>query len=345
MRFSVLVPVYNVENYLEQCLDSIIAQTFKDFEIILADDGSTDNSGKICDEYSKRYPDIVKVYHKKNEGLLLTRRFELKKSIGEYIIFVDSDDYVSKDLLSIVNDTIKKYKCDMVVYNFNRFIDGEKKFTSPKIKYPSGTVFEGENKHILFEDFLLNHTFVNMWVKAVKRTAIDIEFDYTYWNSSICEDVIQSFALFNKASKIVYIDKKLYFYRKNRNSMTMQIKADAYKGYLSMCDKSLEYINIWQMSQSIKEDFAVRQVSKFYYFLRNLEKTSREIGNKKLLIDTIIDLSNDEKFRMLLELYNSENIKLNLKIRLNLFKIFMWKKNSYYAYKLIKLSNLFEGKF
>lgn len=89
MKFSILVPVYNVERYLEECLNSLINQTFKDFEIILVDDGSTDRSGQICDQYQKNYSNVnISVLHKKNEGLVSARRAGIKIAQGEYSVFV-----------------------------------------------------------------------------------------------------------------------------------------------------------------------------------------------------------------------------------------------------------------
>ena len=90
MKFSVLIPVYNVEGYLEKCLDSIINQNFDDYEIIIVDDGSTDQSGVLCDTYRKRYPNKITVIHKKNEGLMLARRDAIRMAKGEYFIFVDT---------------------------------------------------------------------------------------------------------------------------------------------------------------------------------------------------------------------------------------------------------------
>jgi len=100
MKYSILVPVYNVEKYLCQCLDSLVSQTYRDFEVILTDDGSTDASGRICDEYAKQYPEIFRVFHKQNEGLLMTRRFSLRQAKGEYVLFVDSDDYIEPGTVS-----------------------------------------------------------------------------------------------------------------------------------------------------------------------------------------------------------------------------------------------------
>ena len=92
MRFSVLIPVYNVEKYLDQCLTSVLTQDYSDFEVVLVNDGSTDQSPIICQKYAESDP-RVKYYDKNNEGLLLTRRYSIKRASGEYIVFLDSDDY------------------------------------------------------------------------------------------------------------------------------------------------------------------------------------------------------------------------------------------------------------
>lgn len=343
MKFSILIPVYNVEQYLRECLDSVIKQTFKDFEVILIDDGSTDNSGKICDEYVKKYPNIIKVFHKKNEGLLLTRRFGLKKAQGEYIIFVDSDDYISTDLLKEVTNVLKKDNYDIVIYNFYRFIDKSNKFETIKISYEDGTIFDDKNKYELYNEFIINHIFTNMWIKAIRKEIIDIETDYERWNTSKCEDVVQTFPLFDKAKRIIFIDKKLYYYRKNINSMTMQTKVSDYKDYLVCMDRTFQYIDIWKIESKIKGFFIEKQLSHFYSYLRNIERKSKEIQDNQLLNITIDKLMKDIRFQKILNLVQIKKGKLNFRMRLILFKFFMLRKNRYLVSKLIQTSNLLGG--
>ena len=107
MKFSIIVPVYNVEKYLEECLNSLLEQKFKDYEIILVNDGSTDNSGKICQHYSN-LSDKIKVYNKSNEGLSCARNLGIEKSSGDFLIFVDSDDFIKKDILEDIASKINK---------------------------------------------------------------------------------------------------------------------------------------------------------------------------------------------------------------------------------------------
>ena len=101
MTFSIIIPVYQVEKYLYQCLDSVINQSFTDYEVILIDDGSIDTSGIICDEYRMKYPNI-QVIHQKHSGVSIARNNGINKAIGEYQIFIDSDDYIAKDSLKII---------------------------------------------------------------------------------------------------------------------------------------------------------------------------------------------------------------------------------------------------
>lgn len=117
---SIIVPVYNVELYLAECVESLINQTYKDIEIILIDDGSTDTSGQICDEYGKK-DDRIKVYHIKNSGPSVARNYGLEKSLGSYVMFVDSDDWIKQDTLKKCYELIKVNDSDIVVFNLCNF--------------------------------------------------------------------------------------------------------------------------------------------------------------------------------------------------------------------------------
>ncbi len=141
-KISVIIPVYNVENYLRECVDSVLNQTFSDYEIILVDDGSTDISGKICDKYAVK-DDRVNVIHKKNGGLSNARNVGLKKAVGEYIYFLDSDDYIKTDALEKLYNTAISEKADVV------FFDGDVFFTDCKpfevMGYERGRKYELDN--------------------------------------------------------------------------------------------------------------------------------------------------------------------------------------------------------
>ena len=122
VEYSVLLCVYNTSEKLTECLDSILAQTYKSFETVIIDDGSTDGSGGICDEYAER-DHRVRVIHKENEGLALARRDALENAAGRHALFVDSDDRISPLLLEKIDSAFEKYRCDMVCYDIGYFYD------------------------------------------------------------------------------------------------------------------------------------------------------------------------------------------------------------------------------
>ena len=116
---SVIVPVYNVEKYLPQCLNSIINQTYKNIEVVLVDDGSTDDSGNICEEYKKNDERII-VVHQKNSGLSAARNVGIEISTGEYITFIDSDDYISPDYIENLYSALEQYSADIAICDLKK---------------------------------------------------------------------------------------------------------------------------------------------------------------------------------------------------------------------------------
>ncbi len=121
---SIIIPVYNVERYLRECIDSIIAQTYKNLEIILVDDGSSDKSGEICDEYSKK-DSRIKVIHKKNGGLSDARNVALDITKGDYIGFIDSDDYIEKDMFQILYNLAEEYNAEISSISFYKMLENK----------------------------------------------------------------------------------------------------------------------------------------------------------------------------------------------------------------------------
>ena len=119
---SVIVPVYNVEKYLARCLDSLLGQTQPDIEILVVNDGSTDTSGRIVDEYAQKYPDRIRAFHMENEGVSAARNRGVAEAEGKYLTFVDSDDYVTVDYLELMVEAAEKNHADLVVQGF-RMVD------------------------------------------------------------------------------------------------------------------------------------------------------------------------------------------------------------------------------
>lgn len=253
MKFSILVPVYNVEKYLEQCVDSLLLQDYNgEYEIILVDDGSTDSSGKICDKYAYENSEIIKVFHKRNEGLVSAREVGIEKATGEVCLFVDSDDFVEANLLSTVERAFDSNSgSDIIIYSYWYYNDGiktERKIRLPEIK----TVYEDEKKNELYSNLLFSTNTTPIWTKAVRTNILRQDAtDYSlYYKKNMAEDWFRSVNLINIAKKIIYIDVPLYNYRTNAQSLSRSFSAEGIekKNILYVYDRLTELLPIWGMN-------------------------------------------------------------------------------------------------
>ena len=221
IKFSVLVPVYQVEKYLEECIQSILAQTYPNWELILVNDGSTDRSGEICDRYAEKYANI-RVIHKENKGILHTRRVGISNARGEYLVFLDSDDTLKQHALETIFRTIEKYDCDCVIYGMEHFLD--EKVIGYSAKEDESYITD---KRELYKKCIMGY-YVNLGRKAARKTVFKgTEADYEpYFPIAIGEDLLQSIEIIAGSTDIAFIGDRLYRYRKNPESVmnTMTIK-------------------------------------------------------------------------------------------------------------------------
>lgn len=236
MLFSIIVPVYNVRNYIEECLQSAVSQA-ADFplgaEIILIDDGSTDGSGEICDQYAVRYPEIIKVIHQENQGLLLTRRRGFKEAEGEYIINCDSDDKLSQDCLSELAEMISRFGADVIFYNVTAFESGRESQWTENI-FTNDLCAMVDSGQVL-DNYLLTYECVSMCCKAFRRSCLDINMDYSkYRRLNMGEDTLQSAEIYSRACTYAYLNKTLYYYRLTVG-MTSKFAKDYYFQFKKVC--------------------------------------------------------------------------------------------------------------
>lgn len=260
--FSILIPVYNVERYIEKCLNSIINQTFEDFEVILMDDGSPDLSVEICQSFlnkDKRF----RLFHQGNKGLLLTRRELFKLANGDFVISLDSDDFFETDTLKILHDTILKYKCDMVLFRHNLTNDQGTKIGESKILFPENRIFDENNKNEILERFFTSSSINSMCFKVVKREIIDINEDYSIYKDVKGEDALQSVAMFRNAKIIVSINNCLSNYRSAQNNRSNNFKSKYLYDLFIVREKLYEYLIEQQYDDNKTDGF-------FNYFLATL---------------------------------------------------------------------------
>lgn len=303
MFFSILVPVYNTSKYLHECVESILAQSFADFELVLLDDGSTDSSGAICDEFAAK-DSRVRVIHKANEGLMMTRRRGFREAKGDYCICVDSDDRLwCADALQKIHDMIEKTGCDLVIYNYVYGAGGGRpERTSSLLDCEDGHVFEGSEKMRLYEKLLTTNNMNNMWIKCPARHMVDTEVDYGQWKKEICraEDLFQSYPMLDRACQVAYMTEPLYYYRWTPGSIGNQAKFGYYDSLRCIYQRENEYMAKWNISDAVRETAAARQLTGLINVAVKCCATSRKNGTMEQWKAFALKMSADPFFREIL---------------------------------------------
>ncbi len=221
MRFSIVIPVYNTQNYLNNCINSIVGQTINDFELILVDDGSTDESGKMCDEWAIK-DSRIKVHHQINCGVSYARNKGIQLAIGEYVAFVDSDDLVANNWLETLEIEAHKNNCDIICYRFNNSnIDDDfcvKDFVANS----------KEELRLKYNDIF--EVGVGMvWTQAYKNALL--KNNNIIFNSAVAlnEETFFNLNCFAKMKSFQYINKVLYYYTENQGSSSRKGNVDYLK--------------------------------------------------------------------------------------------------------------------
>jgi glycosyltransferase involved in cell wall biosynthesis len=214
-KISVIIPVYNTEKYLYRCIDSVIKQTHKNLEIILVDDGSTDNSGKICDWY-KNKDSRIRVIHKKNAGQSSARNIGIELATGDYIVFVDSDDWIAENIYEHCIELAETKKCDIVDFKVVFTSDETKKF-EPKTVYTTELI---EGKEILRNYLLKGQTEVAPFSPCRKLYKRSLFQTIRFPEGKINEDIATNYRILMNCRKLVVTNKIGYYYFQNSASTT-----------------------------------------------------------------------------------------------------------------------------
>lgn len=218
---SVIIPVYNVKEYLNRCINSIINQTYQNLEIIIIDDGSTDGSDKICDMY-KRKDKRIKVFHKKNGGLSDARNYGLKFATGEYIAFCDSDDFIDKRMYEILHKKLIENNADICISNYYKFSKDEEIENDYDYEKNDKTIIYNKKEMFdhLYDNYLLSMV---AWNKLYKKNIFD---NLRYPKGKLVEDVALAHYIYNECNIIVITSLQLYFYYKRETSILGTVKVN-----------------------------------------------------------------------------------------------------------------------
>ncbi|MDR0312079.1 MAG: glycosyltransferase [Treponema sp.] len=263
--FSIIIPVYNDNKNLPRCLDSVLSQTSSDFELLLIDDGSTDNCPAICDEYAKK-DSRIRVCHKENEGISRTRQYGLNNASGDYIYFVDSDDWIEPNFIDDFINYLKNEKADLILMDFfKETVAGNKRTISQK---PSALDTETIT-HLVLERKLLSC----LWNVAINRsfyTKNDIRF---IEGINYGEDTLFILELLLNNPKVAYLAKAYYHHTYNHNSFTRKDKKQRFIERVRFLDKIVFLLNKYNKN--------VLEKHNFFPFIDKYEMLSSNVFSKK----------------------------------------------------------------
>lgn len=208
-KISVIVPVYNVEKYLNRCIDSILAQTFTDFELLLIDDGSKDKSGEICDEYARK-DRRIRVFHKENGGVASARQLGIDEALGTYSIHADGDDWIEQGMLQSFYDKAIETRADVIISDYYVQRKQVNQYVSQKLR--STVPME------VLKDILENRLFGALWHKFIRHSLYK-QYNIKFIpNINYCEDVLVLIQLLQKNIIIDYLPKAFYHYSDDNTS-------------------------------------------------------------------------------------------------------------------------------
>lgn len=279
---SIIVPVYNVSDYLKECIESIIRQTYTNLEILLINDGSTDNSGQICDSYAKKYKRI-KVIHQANQGLSISRNNGIKLSKGKYLSFVDSDDIIDEKMIEILHKEIINNNCDISICKFQIFHNN---YIPPKEYYKTKLMDKNEFlKKLMIDKEISSHACNKLCKKNLFK-------EIKFTEGKKYEDISTTYKLGLKLNKACYIDIELYGYRVRNNSIINNLKKETLIDYIDMTNK--RYEDLIQKKLELKSYIDMNRInSTTRYFLEIIrhnqeillkDKELKEKLDKELLI-------------------------------------------------------------
>ena len=310
---SVIVPIYNVEEYLDKCVNSILNQTYRNLEIILVDDGSPDNCPKMCDDYAKK-DKRIKVIHKVNGGLSDARNAGIEIATGQFIGFVDSDDWILPEMYSRLLDLILRHKADFVVCDLIRSQDD----LLPNFKQSKISIEEYNQQEYLNNFFKIKSQVCEYyaWNKLYRKEVIEKEL---YPKGLTSEDVLGTYKVILNSKKIVKTNEIFYVYRINQNSITG-----------SFSEKDFHLLQIWD---SVIDVTKKRNKNEYLdYALLNRYRINFTLLYRMSINFPAKDLKKNERVSKLLnDLKINEKVLLKSKIKISRkIAIFLFCRNYYF---------------
>ncbi len=265
MLLSILVPVYNSESYLAECVESVLRQSERDFELVLVDDGSTDGGGALCQRYQQQHPDRIRLIRQPNRGLILARRAGIAAAHGDYCMFLDADDAYEPDCLATVRETIEQTGADIVLFNNYSYFEEDGSIEPNKAVFADEEVFFGQAKRRLYQMMIASERINNLCMKAIRTPLLQAD-DTPYARfagNPHGEDLLQSLYPLTHAERIVYRARMLYRYRRHGEGMTRKADLREAERLLNppVMRQLRAYMTLWGMDDArMLEAFQARKI-------------------------------------------------------------------------------------
>ena len=295
MKISVVIPVYNTEKYLRQCVESVLNQTYIDLQVILVDDGSKDSSGNICDELAKK-DNRIEVIHKENGGHSDARNTGINRSTGEYVLFLDSDDYWddNKALERLIGQ-LKETDCDVLNFQYKKYFEDTDEFEKNKNDIEFSNEIFARGKDAQFEFLINNSLYIASACNKMIRTSLLKNNDMFFEKGVLAEDIEWSARLAISANTMWYCNECFYVYRQRKqsttHSLTIRNISDVKNHivrcvqYGENCENSFKKIYL----NYVAYQYAVIFVSSGYVKDKELKRIYKELKPYTYLLDYCVD--------------------------------------------------------
>lgn len=296
IKVSVVLPIYNVEQYLERCINSVVNQTYTNLEIILVDDGSPDNCPQMCEDWKKR-DSRIKVVHKKNAGLGMARNSGIEAATGEYICFFDSDDYVKRDIIEKCVRIAKSKHADIVIYGFSD-VNPSGEIIKTMVPTTKKDYYCGDEVQNTFLPDLIAPNIVtgeksNLWMSAwcsfysmelIKKT----NWRFVSEREIISEDIYSLLDLYKNVNSVCVINEALYLYCMNSTSLTHIFKPDRFERIKIFYDECLQIAKKHKYNRDVINRLSYQYISNTMAALKLVMTSSNHKDEKKAAVYRIL---------------------------------------------------------
>lgn len=324
-EISILVPVYNVEKYLSRCIESVLSQNFTDYELILVDDGSTDGCGAICDDYAYKYPEKIKVVHKENGGLISARYYGVKEAIGNYYIFLDSDDTLSPNSISILYKYMKSGDYDIVRGTAEKVDENGNKIQLEKYKLSNGIIVgKGKFTEALYKGDVSPY----LWGCIYRASLFDNKMYETCIENKINmgEDWVTNMIISLNVERCLIIPHIVYnYYTISSSYMSSYIMSNE---YLDRIDLILDEFHIYN-NEKIKK---YKPIKKSLDYIKNFFIPELKFSYEKY--GYVLSVLNNSEYKEIIENYIDKRF-LYFFNKKNVYRVYVeMYKNLFYILKL-----------